>query len=58
MRNEVEAMATYQAEYEALKAPTELALLDLGYSKSEIGFLIACLNPLSEQRPNNFLRPV
>ena len=58
MRNEVEAMATYQAEYEALKAPTELALLDLGSSNSEIGFLIACLNPLSGQRPNKFLRPV
>jgi hypothetical protein len=54
MRDEVEAMATYQKEYQALRTPTELALLGLGYSKSEIAFLIACLNPLSEQ----FVRPV
>jgi hypothetical protein len=58
MRKEVEAMATYQKEYEALKAPTELALLDLGYSNSEIAFLVACLNPFSEQLPKKFLRPV
>jgi hypothetical protein len=55
--DEVEAMAIYQKEYQTLRAPTELALLGLGYSNSEVAFLIACLNPLSEQRPNKFLRP-
>lgn len=52
-----EATEVYKKEYEALKVPTEEALANLGYSKNEIEFLIACLNPSSDQRPETFLGP-
>ena len=56
-RNVDEAMATYQSEYNALKVSSAAAMTRLGYSSAEIAFVIACLNPSAEQRPNVFLRP-
>lgn len=56
-KSEAAAMTVYQSEYQSLKPSTESALIEHGYSRTEVEFVIACLNPSADLRPNLFLRP-
>lgn len=51
------ALKQYHDEYNALKDPYSARLKDLGYSLTEIDFLIACLHPSNKQRPTAFMPP-
>ena len=55
--DETAAIRVYRDEFEALRGPFEAALADHGYLPHQITFLTGCLNPLADQRPQEFLLP-